>query len=89
MEIWCECFGNQPKNLKNIDAREINNMMQLIPGWEPHRAKSGKLKFKIYGVQRAYVRKSATGEQNSVANSVANFGSAVADFLDVDIEDLM
>ena len=89
MEIWCECFGNQPKNLKNIDAREINNMMQLIPGWEPYRGKNGKLRFKLYGLQRAFVKKSTVHGQKVLPISVTNSAAGVTNFTEVDIEDLM
>lgn len=90
MEIWCECFGNHPKNLKNIDAREINNMMQLLPEWEPHSA----LRFKIYGTQRAFIkRKSPPHEDKKGVNnsdfSVNNSNNSVNAVNGVDIEDLM
>lgn len=57
MEIWCECFENNARNLRNVDAREINTIMQRMDGWKPYESNSrGKLKFKLYGVQRAYIR---------------------------------
>lgn len=86
MEIWCECFGNSPKNLKNIDAREINNMMQLLPEWVPHKTKSGTCKFRIYGIQRAYIRVSSEEKHLKVNNLVNN---SVNDYTEIDIEDLM
>ncbi|SHI78626.1 Virulence-associated protein E [Anaerovibrio lipolyticus DSM 3074] len=89
MEIWCECFGNLPKNLKNIDAREINNMMQLLPEWKPHESKGGLLRFKLYGRQRAYIRKSTDETQNSVNKGVNNYELSVNNSETVDIEDLM
>lgn len=58
MEIWCECFGNTPKTLRNMDAREINNIMQRMPGWKQHPSSDSKLRFSLYGKQRAYVRES-------------------------------
>ena len=89
MEIWCECFGNHPKNLKNIDAREINNMMQLLPEWKPHESKLGKLRFKLYGQQRAYVRKSTEEIQKGVTIGVTNSVTNVTDDSSIDIEDVM
>jgi predicted P-loop ATPase len=52
MEVWCECFGNTPKTLRNIDAREINNILQRMPGWVAHKY---PLRFTLYGRQRAYM----------------------------------
>lgn len=54
MEIWCECFGNSPRNLRNMDAREINSLLAKMPGWKPYE--KGVLRFPIYGRQRAYIR---------------------------------
>lgn len=85
MEIWCECFGNSPKNLKNIDAREINNMMQLMPEWQPYENKAGKLRFKLYGLQRAFIKKSAQDEHFSVTNS----DKGVTNSNYIDLDDLM
>ena len=54
MEIWCECLGNSPRNLRNMDAREINSLLAKMPGWKPYG--KGVLRFPIYGRQRAYIR---------------------------------
>lgn len=51
MEIWCECFGNDPTTMKRSDSYEINAIMQKIEGWE----KVERMSFPNYGQQRAYV----------------------------------
>jgi predicted P-loop ATPase len=81
MEIWCECFGNQPKALRNLDAREINNIMQRMPGWKPYKS---KLRFKLYGVQKGYMRdcKSIENEQNEVLPIPAKVLPFPKEFLD-------
>ncbi len=54
MEIWCECFGGDPKNFDAFRSREIKDIMYRMPGWTPH---DKKLRFgKAYGVQRCYLR---------------------------------
>ncbi len=86
MEIWCECFGNSPKNLKNIDAREINNMMQLLPEWEPH---DNPLRFKNYGRQRAYMRKYFSEEQKKENNMATEMATDDLELATINIDDLM
>ena len=55
MEIWCELFNGDPKQLSPMSAREINDILSSIDGWEKGKS---TLRFgKIYGAQRAYVRK--------------------------------
>lgn len=58
LEIWCECLGNSQKSMRNIDARNLNTIMQHMEGWEVYRGeKGGRFRFSLYGTQRAYVRK--------------------------------
>ncbi|MBQ9284228.1 MAG: hypothetical protein IJ216_04180 [Acidaminococcaceae bacterium] len=54
LEIWCEVFGGDPKNLTNLTSREINTLMDLIPGWE--RSKNAQDCGKLYGRQRIFIR---------------------------------
>jgi hypothetical protein len=55
LEVWVEVMNGDPKNLKPIDARNINDVIRNIPGWKPHKGSS--LSFgKLYGRQRAFVR---------------------------------
>ena len=53
MEIWCECFGGDPKQLSNVHSREIRSILDQAEGWERY---DGKLNFSLYGRQRAYRR---------------------------------
>lgn len=34
LEIWCECFGGDPKYMKRADAMEINQIMENMEGWK-------------------------------------------------------
>lgn len=53
-EIWCECLGNDKKDMNRYNTREINEIMNKIGGWiQPNSTK----KFALYGTQRYYLRK--------------------------------
>lgn len=52
-EIWCECFLSELRYMKKSDAREINEILERIPGWERLKT-SGR--FGPYGLQRGYKR---------------------------------
>lgn len=59
-EIWCEVLGGRLKDLSGLSSREINSIMLNMPDWE--RSK-GTLRFgKLYGTQRAFIRKTNLGE---------------------------
>ena len=64
-------------------------MMQLIPEWKPHDSKLGKLRFKIYGQQRAFVRVSSSETQNSVTRGVTNSVTNDTNSGYIDLDDLM
>lgn len=54
MEIWCELFNGDPKQLTPLVSREINEILKGLHGWKQY---DGRLRFgKIYGVQRAFIR---------------------------------
>lgn len=54
LEIWVECFGKNRSDIKKSDSNLIASIMSNIKNWE----KSNKsYRFKIYGVQKAYIRK--------------------------------
>lgn len=55
MEVWCECFGGDPKQLSYLQAREIRSILDNMDGWQRYNGDS-VLRFKIYGRQRAYTR---------------------------------
>lgn len=54
LEIWVECFEKNRSDIKKSDSNIIASIMSNIKNWE----KSNKShRFKIYGVQKAYIRK--------------------------------
>lgn len=62
MEIWVELLQGDPKYMKPMNSREINDVLRVLEDWEPYNMGTGKLRFgKIYGCQRAFIRK-ATDE---------------------------
>jgi predicted P-loop ATPase len=64
MEIWCECYGNNPASLKKSDSYEIAAIMQKMDRWK----KAPRTNFPIYGRQRSYVRdKNARGSSGNGA----------------------
>ncbi len=60
MEIWMELFRGDTKQMTPMQAREINDILRKMEGWEPYSKGTGKLKFgRNYGLQRAFVREGA------------------------------
>lgn len=55
MEIWCELFNGDPKQLLPMQSREINDILKGLEGWV--RCDNPLSFGKIYGKQRAYSRK--------------------------------
>lgn len=56
-EIWCELFGRELTAIRRFEIDEIHGLMRQIEGWEKYtKSKNGKIKFKLYGAQRAYIR---------------------------------
>ena len=54
LEVWCEAFGGNIKEMKNTDAREINAIITATPGWK----KTSNAKYSgPYGTQRGFMRK--------------------------------
>lgn len=57
LEIWCEVLGGDRKNLQNAKAREIIDILQSTPGWNPYTKGTGKARFGgLYGPQRAFIK---------------------------------
>ncbi len=56
LEIWVEALGGDPKVLTAPQTRELHEIMMSMKGWAKYDRAGGKLKFPIYGVQRAYIR---------------------------------
>jgi len=58
MEIWVELLQGDPKYMKPMNSREINDVLRVLEDWEPYNMGTGKLRFgKNYGGQRAFIRK--------------------------------
>lgn len=58
MEIWVELLQGDPKYMKPMNSREINDVLRVLEDWEPYNMGTGKLRFgKNYGCQRAFIRK--------------------------------
>lgn len=53
IEIWAECFGRNPEDMRKIDSHEITAILRQIDGWED----SGlQRRLPIYGKQRVFHR---------------------------------
>ena len=52
MEIWVECFGQDPSKLRKQDSYEIKSIMAKMEGWQ----RGGMKRVPLYGVQRVYTR---------------------------------
>ena len=55
-EIWSELFQKDLATAKRYEIDEIHGLMSQIEGEKYTGNKDGKLKFSLYGVQRAYVK---------------------------------
>lgn len=51
LELWCELFDGYEKDYRKDVARDINAIMEAIPGWTRRR-----LKFSYCGFQRGFIR---------------------------------
>lgn len=54
LEVWCEAFGGNIKEMKNTDTRELNAIIAATPGWEKTNT---NVRFGLYGKQRGFIRK--------------------------------
>lgn len=64
MELWCECLGRYRQDMKKRDVYELEAILRSTGCWEPYSGNnSGKMRFKTYGVQRAFVRKEVCNRQ--------------------------
>ena len=52
LEIWSECLGKNPSDLKKMDSYEIASIMKKLDSW----VKKDRTNFHIYGRQRFYER---------------------------------
>nr|DAL15520.1 MAG TPA_asm: replicative DNA helicase [Caudoviricetes sp.] len=53
LEVWCECFGGDVKNMRRADAMEINQILANLDGWERN---SSMRRFGYCGRQRGFER---------------------------------
>lgn len=53
LEVWCECFGGDPKNMRRVDAMEISQILAATPGW---RRNKDKRRYGYCGMQRGFER---------------------------------
>lgn len=51
VEVWYECFGQDPARMKKVDTREINQILMDSPYTE---GKAKLMRFGEYGVQRGF-----------------------------------
>lgn len=56
LELWVEALSGDPKVLTPMQTRELHEIMMSMQGWAKYDRAGGKLKFPLYGVQRAYTR---------------------------------
>lgn len=54
-EIWCECYGRNPSEMKPTDSYAIAALMTQIDGWE---RTTERKRLPLYGRQRLYKRNS-------------------------------
>lgn len=53
VEIWCEVLGKQRGDMRQKDTREINQLLERVPGWVPEGV---RIAGKAYGKQRCFCR---------------------------------
>lgn len=54
VELWVECFHQDKGKMKNSDARDFNNILRRLPGWEEIKTPRDTA---AYGKQRVFVYK--------------------------------
>lgn len=56
VEVWSECFGNNPSRFPRQDRGEVNTILRQLPGWEEE---TGRQRCGPYGLQIRFRRVSA------------------------------
>lgn len=51
IEIWCECFGSDPKYMQRKDSIEINGILDTFKEWKKCKK---AIRFGVYGAQKGY-----------------------------------
>ena len=69
-EIWSELFQRDMATAKRYEIDEIHGLMRQIDGWERYQGnRSGKLRFPLYGMQRAYIKMVKTSDAEGDADT--------------------
>jgi len=56
-EIWSELFCKDITAAKRFDFEELHSLMRQMGEWKRYQGnRDGKMRFSLYGVQRAYIR---------------------------------
>ena len=67
LEIWAECFGNDPTRITRKESYDISSIMASIDGWQPiQNSQNGRRRFPIYGQQRG-LRRCETGTRQPMS----------------------
>lgn len=53
LEVWCEAFGGNARDMKKSDTRELNSIIAMASGW---KRSTGTMYFGIYGTQRGFIK---------------------------------
>ena len=61
LEIWCECFGGDPKYIKKADSIEINNILCRMKGWKRNKATR---RYGYCGTQRGFDKAENSSKNN-------------------------
>lgn len=57
-EIWCELFNKDLGSIKRHESDDLHGLIRQLPEWERFTGNpDGKMRFNLYGIQRAYVKK--------------------------------
>lgn len=51
LEIWCECFGGDPRYIQRKDSIEINGILDTLKDWKKCKK---TIRFGTYGAQKGY-----------------------------------
>lgn len=68
-EIWCEVLGKPRGDMRQRDTREINSLLERVPGWHGVGVREAG---NPYGKQRCFERDGATEEQATAGKTATN-----------------
>ena len=87
VEIWAECFGNDPMSIKKTDSYELSAILARVPGWE----RTGKRQYiPLYGRQRIYIRvpDELSEGDNGTPGTASSPEYASSDLIPVEAQDI-